>query len=100
MALMIQINLLICWTVASVAETGFGHIFYPVQNRGKFLWTVISKTCPRIIRSKLVVLESEKFRLYACMPSSTHAQLLNSFGHFSELGVEIALSHRHVDFFG
>ena len=25
-----------------------------VQNRGTFLWTVMSKTCPRIIRSKIV----------------------------------------------
>ena len=29
----------------------------PVQNRGKFLWTVLFKTCPQIIRSKIVVIK-------------------------------------------
>ena len=28
----------------------------PVQDRGTFLWTVISKTCPRMVRSKIVLL--------------------------------------------
>ena len=36
---------------APVSETGFTHI----QNGGTFLWTVISKICPRIIRSKKVL---------------------------------------------
>ena len=35
----------------------------PVQNRGTFLWTVISKTCLWIIRSKIVFLEPVIFQL-------------------------------------
>ena len=52
-----------------------------------------------IIRSKIVFLESVTFQLHARMLSSEVAQLFKSYGHFSDLGVEIALSHRHVEFF-
>ena len=34
------------------------------------------------------------------MLSSEVAQLLKSYGYFSDLGVEITLSHRHVEFSG
>ena len=33
------------------------------------------------------------------MLSSQLAQSLKSYGHFSDLGVQIALSQRHVEFF-
>ena len=72
----------------------------PVQIRGTFFWTVISKPSPRIIRSKISFLEAVTFQLHARMLSSQVAQSLKSCGHFSDLGVEIALSHRHVEFFG
>ena len=72
----------------------------PVQNRGTFLWTVISKICPWIIRSKISFLESVTLQLHAGMLGSEVAQSLKSYGNFSDLGVEIALSHRLVEFFG
>ena len=71
----------------------------PVKNRGIFFRRVISNTCPWIIRSKIVFLESVTFQLHARMLSSEVAQSLKSYGHFSVLGVGIALSHRHVEFF-
>ena len=45
-------------------------------------------------------LESVTFQFHARMLSSEVAQSLKSYGHFSDLGVEIALSHRHVGCFG
>ena len=41
-----------------------------VQNRGTFLWTVISKTCPQIIRSKIVFFRSSNISV-----PCPHAQL-------------------------
>ena len=35
-----------------------------IQNRGTFLFTVISKTCPRVIRSPIGCLESVTFQLH------------------------------------
>ena len=70
-----------------------------VQNRGTFHWTVIGKY-QGVIRSKIVFLESVIFQSNAHMLSSEVAQSLKSYGHFSDLGVGIALSHRHVGFFG
>ena len=58
---------------------------------------VIPKTWPRIIRLKIVLLESVTFRLRYRMLSSLVAQSLQSYGHFSNLGVEIAMSQRHVE---
>ena len=53
-----------------------------------------------IIRSKLFFLESVTSQFHARILSSEVAQSLKSYGHFSNLRVEIALSHRHVEFFG
>ena len=50
--------------------------------------------------SKIVFLESVTFLFHARMLSSEVAQSLKSYGHLSDLGVGIALSHRHVGFFG
>ena len=43
---------------------------------------------PRLIRSKIGLLESV---------TSQSTQSLKRYGYFSDLGVEIALSHRHVE---
>ena len=61
----------------------------PVQN-----WTIISKTCPRIIRSKIVFfIESVTFQLHARMLSPQPAQSLKSLNrHFSGLGVKITFN--------
>ena len=53
-----------------------------------------------VIRSKIVFLESVTFQFHARMLSSEVAQSLKRYGHFSDLGIETALSHRHVGFFG
>ena len=53
-----------------------------------------------IIRSKIGLLESVAFQSRARMLSSEVAQSLKSYGYFSDLGVGVALSHRHVGFFG
>ena len=53
-----------------------------------------------VIRSKIFFLESVTFQFHARMLSSEVAKSLKSYGHFSDLGVRIALSHRHVGFFG
>ena len=74
----------------------------PVQNCETFPWAVISKTCPRIIRSKIFFrISNISVRAYmpACSALTQVAHLLKSYGHLSDLGVEITLSHRHVDFF-
>ena len=60
--------------------------------------TLISKTWPRIIRSKM--LESVTFQLRDHMHSLLSAQLLKSYGHFSDLVVEIAQSHRRAGALG
>ena len=68
----------------------------PVKNRGTFLWTVISKTWHRIIRSEIDLLESVTFQLHDRMLSSSSAQSSKMYGHISDLGVKIALSHGHA----
>ena len=67
-----------------------------VQIRGTFLRSVISGNN----QAESSLLESATFQFHARMLSSEVAQSLKSYGHFSDLGVEIALSHRHVEFFG
>ena len=69
----------------------------PVQNRGTFIWTIISKTWPPLIRSPIGLLESVTFQLHDRMLSLFVATSLKSYGHFSYLGVQIAPSHRHVE---
>ena len=55
--------------------------------------------CRGVIRSKIFFLESVTFQFHARILSSEVAQSIKSYGHFSDLGVGIALSHRHVVFF-
>ena len=49
---------------------------------------------------KNIFLESVTFQFHARMRSSEVAQSLKSYGHFSDHGVETALSHCHDAFFG
>ena len=84
--------------LAPVAETGFSHRLTVYKFVGHFFG--LAYLNQGIIRSKIFFLESETIQLNARMLSSEVAQSLNSYGHFSELGVEIALSHPHVEFFG
>ena len=58
----------------------------PVQNRGTFLWTVISKICPRIIRSKIWFLETVTFQSHAHMLICQPAQSLKVMDIFQTLG--------------
>ena len=52
---------------------------------------------PRIIRWKIDLLESVTFKLQDRMSNSFSAQSLKSYGHFSDIEVEIPLSHHHVE---
>ena len=70
----------------SETQLQMGENYVPIQNRGTFLWEFIYKT----------LLESVIFQLHDRMLSDCSKQALKSYGHFSDLGVEIALSHRNV----
>ena len=85
-------------TLAPVAETGFSHRL-TAQKSLNISLEVINRTSGRIIRSKIVFLESMTFQVYARMLSSKVAQSLKCYGYISDRGVRIALSHRHVGFF-
>ena len=65
-----------------------------------FLYLRHAPPPPRIIRSKIFFLESVAVQLHTHILSSHVDQSLKSYGHFSDFGVEIALSHRHVECFG
>ena len=80
-----------------------GTLFQPkidrVQNRGTFLWTVIYQY------SGNNQVENSFFRISNISVPCPHAQLRcrtvsKKLWTFSDLGVEIVLSHRHVEFFG
>ena len=79
-----------------MAETGFSDRLTAYKIVGHFFGLSHLK----IMRAKLVFLESVTFQSHARMLSSEVAQSLKSDGHFSDLGVGIALSHRHAGFFG
>ena len=101
--------------LAPVAETGFshrltaykivGHIFglsyrkISGSNEVKNIFCKISNIsvpCPHAqLKGRTVT-----FQFHARMLSSKVAQSLKSYGDFSDLGVGIAISHRHVGFFG
>ena len=85
--------------LAPVAATGFSHRLTAYKIMGHFFGLSYRKISG-IIRSKIVFLESVTFQFHARMLSSEVAQSLKCYGHFLDLGVEIALSHRHVGFFG
>ena len=53
-----------------------------------------------VIRLKIFFLESVTFQFHARNAQLTGRTVIKKFGHFSDLGDEISLSHRHVDFFG
>ena len=60
---------------SAVKQSQRGLKFQPqidsIQNRGTFLWTVISKTWPWIIRSKIVI-----FRISRISATRPHAELI------------------------
>ena len=74
--------------LAPVTETDFSHRL-TAYNRWSFLWTIIPKTSPRIIRSKIVIFRISNIsviRLYDRMLSSQVAQTLKSMDIFRTLG--------------
>ena len=75
------------WSLISAEACRFQPQTDPVQNRGTFFWTVISKTWPQIIKSELFFLESVTFQVRDRMLSSFSAQSLKSYGHFLDLGI-------------
>ena len=62
-----------------------------IQNHGTFRWTVIGPIKDLALNNQIT------FRLLDPMLSSFSALSLKSYWHFLDLGVEIALSHRHVE---
>ena len=86
--------------VAPVAETGFSHRLSVYKFVGHFFGLSYRKISGNNRVKNSFFLESVTFQLHAHMLSSEIAQSLKSYGHFSDPGVGIALSHRHVGFFG
>ena len=84
---------------APVAETGFSHRLTAYKIVGHF-FGLSYREISLINLVEIVFLESITFQLHARMLSSEVAQSLKNYGHFSDLGVGIALSHRHGEFFG
>ena len=68
-----------------------------LQSGGTLLWALTSKTCPRIIRSKICLFRISNISATRSQLSSFSAQSLKRYGHCSDLGVEKALCHRHVE---
>ena len=83
-----------CRHIAPVAKTGFSHGFTAYKIVGHFFGKYRG-----VIKSKMFLLESVTFQFHARMLCSEVAQSLKSYGHISDLGVGIAVSHRHVGFF-
>ena len=84
--------------VAPVAETGFSHGFTAYKIVGHFFGLSYRKMSGSNQVKKNFFLESVTFQFHARMLSSEVAQSIKSYGHLLDLG--IALSHRHVGFFG
>ena len=78
-----------------VAEKDFSLRLTPYKILGHFFTR--SNTCPRIIRSKIVFLESGTFQLQGRMLSSFSAQSLKCYEYLSDPGGENSLSHCHVE---
>ena len=78
--------------VAPGAETGFSH-----RLTAFFGLSYLNISGNNQVKN--FFLESVTFQFHAHILSSEVVQSLKSNGIFSELGAEIALSHRHVEFF-
>ena len=91
--------------LAPVAETGFSHRLTAYKIVGHFFGLSYRKISGSN-QVKNSFLESVTFQFHACMLSSesevAQSLLIISYGHFSDLGDGIALSHRHgmLDFSG
>ena len=86
--------------LAPVAETGFSHRLTAYKIVGHFFGLPYLNISGNNQVENSFFLESVTFQFHARMLSSEVAQSLKSYGPFSDLGVAIALSHRHVEFFG
>ena len=84
--------------IAPVAETGFSHRLPAQKIVGHFFGLSYRKSGSNQVKN--IFLESVTFKFHTRMLSSEVALSLKSYGHFSDPGVGIALSHRHVGFFG
>ena len=85
--------------LSPVAETGFSHRLTAYKIMGHFFGLSYRKISGNNQVKNCFFLESVAFQFHARMLSSEVAQSLKSYGNFSDLGVGIALSHRHVVFF-
>ena len=79
-----------------VAETGFSHRSTAYKIVGHFFGLSYRKISGS--NQGKFFLESVTFHVHAHMLSTEVAQSLKSYGHFSDLEVGVALSHRHVIF--
>ena len=87
------------YMLAPVAETGFSHKLTAYKIVGHFFGLSYRKISgSNQVKNRF--LESVTFQFHVRMLSSVVAQSLKSYEHFSDLGVGIALSHRHVGFLG
>ena len=82
-----------------VGETGLSHRLTVYKIVGHFYGLSYLKISGNN-RVENIFLESVTFQFHARMRSSEVAQSLKSYGHFSDHGVETALSHCHDAFFG
>ena len=85
--------------LAPVPETGFSHRLTAYKIVGYFSGLSYRKISGSN-QVKNIFLESAIFQFHARMLSSEVAHSLKGYGHFSVFVVRIALSHRHVGFFG
>ena len=89
------------WLVPSTVTEfkKLSHRLSPLKNVDRFLWTLISNTWPRLIRFIIGfikgLLECAIFDLNIHIFSSFSASSLTFCWHFSDIWVEISLTHRH-----
>ena len=82
-----------------MAETGLSHRLTAYKIVGHFYGLSYLKISGNN-QVENIFLESVTFQFHARMRSSEVAQSLKSYEHFSDHGVETALSHCHDAFFG
>ena len=82
-----------------MGETGLSHILTAYKIVGHFYGLSYLKISGNN-QVENIFLESVTFQFHACMRSLEVAQSLKSYGHFSDHGVETALSHCYDAFFG
>ena len=78
-------------------ETGFNHRLTAYKIVGHFFGLSYLNISGNNQGKNSFFLESVTFQFHARMLISEVAQSLKRYGYFSDLEVEIALSHRHVE---